>query len=192
MTENGRLSMTQEEVSHPSTASLSNMLLKVYGDLRPVASQLMQREQRGHTLSPTSLVHEAVVRMIRSATPIGSSDPRSLFAAATRVMREVLVDYARRRQAVRRGGGRKRLQFDLVVDYFKEQQLDIELVHEALERLAELSPRQSEIVSLRYFGGLTVPETASMLGISVGTVERDWRIARAWLSHYLRAGDDAG
>lgn len=190
MPESGPLNLANGGASHPSSASISDLLIKIYGELHPVASRLMLREQRGHTLSPTSLVHEAIIRMIRSTSSISSSDPRFLFAAAIRVMREVLVDYGRRRQAVRRGGGRKRLQLDLVVDYFREQQLDIGLVHEALERLAELNPRQSEIVSLRYFGGLTVPETAVMLGVSVGTVERDWRIARAWLSQHLRAGDE--
>jgi len=167
----------------------TDLLSMVYAELRPVASRLMSREQRGHTLSPTSLIHEAVIRLIRSTTPIGPTDRNSLFAAATRAMREVLVDYARRRHAVRRGGGRKRLQLDLVLDYFEDQKLDIVEVHEALERLSKLNYRQSEVVSLRYFGGMTVPEIAATLQVSVGTVERDWRIARAWLSQQLQGED---
>ena len=103
-------------------------------------------------------------------------------------MREVLIDHARRRAADRRGGGWRRVPLDLVVDYFEEQELDVVAVHEALDRLAELNERQSQVMTLRYFGGLTVPEVAAALGVSVVTVERDWRLARAWLRGQLRGG----
>jgi RNA polymerase sigma factor (TIGR02999 family) len=105
-------------------------------------------------------------------------------------MREVLIDHARRRATARRGGGRQRVPLDAVVDYFEDQGLDLVAVHEALDRLAERNGRQAQVVTLRYFGGLTVPEIAEALGVSVGTVERDWRIARAWLSNELQVEDD--
>jgi RNA polymerase sigma factor (TIGR02999 family) len=168
-----------------------DLITQVYGELRRLASRLMRKEQPGHTLPPTALVHEAVVRLLSGGALVTARDRSYLFASAARAMREVLIDHARRRDTARRGGGRRRVPLDLVVDYFEEQGLDIVAVHEALDRLAELDERQSQIVTLRYFGGLTVPEIADALGVSIGTVERDWRIARAWLSNELR-GDHAG
>jgi RNA polymerase sigma factor (TIGR02999 family) len=103
-------------------------------------------------------------------------------------MREVLVEHARRRAAARRGGGRRRVPLDRVLAYFEEQEVDVIAVHEALDRLAEWNERQAEVMTLRYFGGLTVPEVAESLGVSVVTVERDWRLARAWLGRQLRGG----
>src|SRR5205823_12890068 len=103
-----------------------------------------------------------------------AKDRSYLLAAAARSMREVLIDHARRRATSRRGGGWRRVPLDLVVDYFEEQGLDIVAVHEALDRLAELNERQGQVMTLRYFGGLTVPDVAEALGVSVVTVERDW------------------
>jgi RNA polymerase sigma factor (TIGR02999 family) len=103
-------------------------------------------------------------------------------------MREVLIDHARRRAADRRGGGRRRVPLDLMLDYFDAQHLDVVAVHEALDRLTELNERQGQVMTLRYFGGLTVPEVAEALGVSPVTVERDWRLARAWLRDQLGDG----
>lgn len=103
-------------------------------------------------------------------------------------MREVLTDHARRRAAIRRGAAYERVPLDQVVDYFHAQKLDVGSVHEALDRLAELNERQSQVITLRYFGGLTFPEIAAAIGVSQATVERDWRIARAWLRIQLREG----
>ena len=100
-------------------------------------------------------------------------------------MREVLIDHARRRSAGRRGGGRKRVSLDAVADYFEGQGLDLLAVHEALDRLAELDERQAHVMTLRYFGGMTVAEVAAALGVAEVTVERDWRLARAWLAGQL-------
>jgi RNA polymerase sigma-70 factor (ECF subfamily) len=158
----------------------------VYDELRRVASRLMRRERTDHTLSPTAVVHEAVIRLLGESVFDKAEDRNFLFASAARAMREVLIDHARRRGARRRGGGRRRVPLDSVVDYFEEQRVDVIAVHEALDRLEELNQRQSQVMTLRYFGGLTVPETATALGVSVVTVERDWRLARAWLSRQLR------
>jgi RNA polymerase sigma-70 factor (ECF subfamily) len=161
----------------------------VYDELRRVASRLMRRERTDHTLSPTAVVHEAVIRLLGDAVFDKSPDRAYLFASAARAMREVLIDHARRRGADRRGGGRRRVSLDLVVDYFEEQGLDVVAVHDALDRLAELNERQSQVMTLRYFGGMTVAEVATSIGVSPVTVERDWRLARAWLSRQLRGED---
>ncbi len=166
----------------------------IYEELRHVAAGLMRRERLDHTLPPTAVVHEAVIRLIGDAVFEHAPDRRYLFAAAARAMREVLIDHAKRRSADRRGGGRRRVPLDLVVDYFEDQGLDVVAVHEALDRLAELNQRQAHVMTLRYFGGMTVPEVAEALGVSVVTVERDWRLARAWLQGQLgeEAVDDSG
>ncbi len=167
----------------------SELLTLVYDELRGIASRLMRRERADHTLSPTAVVHEAVIRLLGEAVLEKAADRSYLFAAAARAMREVLIDHARRRAADRRGGGRRRVPLDAVVDYFQGQGLDLVAVHEALDRLAERDERQSQVMTLRYFGGMTVPEVAAALGVSVVTVERDWRVARAWLMGELGGGD---
>lgn len=172
----------------------AELITVVYHELRQVASGLMRRERADHTLSPTAVVHEAVIRLLGESVLNKAQDRGFLFAAAARAMREVLIDHARRRAAGRRGGGWKRMPLDLIVDYFEAQGLDVVGVHEALDRLAELNPRQSQVITLRYFGGMTVPEVASALGVSIVTVERDWRLARAWLRNELQEEEtnDAG
>jgi RNA polymerase sigma factor (TIGR02999 family) len=165
------------------------LLALVYEELRGVASRLMLRERTDHTLSPTAVVHEAVIRLLGDAVFDKAADRDYLFASAARAMREVLIDHARRRGADRRGGGRRRVPLDAVVDYFEGQGLDIVAVHEALDRLADVDGRQAQVMTLRYFGGLTVQEVAAALGVSVVTVERDWRVARAWLAGQLGAAD---
>ena len=162
------------------------VIAMVYDELRRVASGMMRRERTEHTLSPTAVVHEAVIRLIGDAVIESSPDRAFLFASAARAMREVLIEHARRRSADRRGGGWRRAPLDLVVDYFEERDLDIVAVHEALGRLAEQHERQAQVMTLRYFGGMSVPEVAAALGVSVATVERDWRLARAWLRCELR------
>jgi RNA polymerase sigma-70 factor (ECF subfamily) len=162
------------------------VIAMVYDELRRVASGMMRRERTEHTLSPTAVVHEAVIRLIGDAVIESSPDRAFLFASAARAMREVLIEHARRRSADRRGGGWRRAPLDLVVDYFEERDLDIVAVHEALGRLAEQNERQAQVMTLRYFGGMSVPEVAAAIGVSVATVERDWRLARAWLRCELR------
>jgi RNA polymerase sigma factor (TIGR02999 family) len=167
----------------------SELLPLVYDELRRVASALMRRERPDHTLSPTAVVHEAVIRLLGAGVLDKAPDRRYLIASAARAMREVLVEHARRRAAERRGGGRRRVPLDGVLACFEEQEVDVIAVHEALDRLAEWNERQAQVMTLRYFGGLTVPEVAESLGVSVVTVERDWRLARAWLGGQLQGGD---
>jgi RNA polymerase sigma-70 factor (ECF subfamily) len=165
------------------------LIALVYDELRRVASALMRRERADHTLSPTAVVHEAVIRLLGEAVFEKAADRGFLLAAAARAMREVLIDHARRRAAARRGGGSRRVPLDAVVDYFEGQGLDVVAVHEALDRLAALDGRQAQVMTLRYFGGMTVAEVAAALGVSVATAEQDWRLARAWLTGQL-GGDD--
>lgn len=167
----------------------SELVALVYDELRRVAGRLMRRERANHTLSPTAVVHEAVIKLMGEAVFDTASDRGFLLASAARAMREVLIDHARRRSAARRGGGRRRVALDAVVDYFEDQGLDVVAVHEALDRLAALDGRQAQVMTLRYFGGMTVPEVAEALGVAVVTVERDWRLARAWLVGELGGGD---
>ena len=164
------------------------LIALVYDELRRVASGLMRRERADHTLSPTGVVHEAVIRLLGDAIFDKAADRSYLFASAARAMREILVEHARRRAAGRRGGGRRRVPLDRVVESFEAKDLDVIALHEALDRLAEWNQRQSQIITLRYFGGLTMAEVAESLGVSIVTVERDWRLARAWLGSQLRGG----
>jgi len=157
----------------------------IYDELRQVAGRLMNRERTGHTLSPTTVVHEAVIRLLGDAVFDKAPDQAYLFASAARAMREVLIDHARGRGADRRGGGWRRVPLDQDVDHFEELGIDRLAVHESLDRLAEMNDRQAQVMTLRYFGGMTVSEVASALEVSVVTVERDWRLARAWLGTQL-------
>jgi RNA polymerase sigma-70 factor (ECF subfamily) len=157
----------------------------VYDELRRAASHKTSRGHTNHTLAPTAVVHEAVIRLLDDQDVERSTDQNFLFAAAAGAMRQVLVDHARRRTTDRHSGAWYRLPLDRVVDYFERQGLEVGAFHESLERLAELNERQSQVVTLRYFGGMTVPEVATALGVSAVTVERDWRLARAWLGAEL-------
>jgi RNA polymerase sigma-70 factor (ECF subfamily) len=164
------------------------VISKIYEELRHVAARMMHRERASHTLSPTAVVHEAVVRLLGEAVFDRATDRNFLFAAAARAMREILVEHARRRAAARRGGKWERVPLDSVVDYFEAQKIDVSEIHEALLRLTALDERQGQAITLRYFGGLTVAEIASSLEVSVATVERDCRLGRAWLHTQLRDG----
>ena len=163
-----------------------DLLSLLYEELKRVASRMMTRERSDHTLSPTAVVHEAVIRLLGEEVFEKAGDRGFLLASAARAMREVLIDHARRRSAGRRGGKWRRVPLDAVVDYFEEQGLDVAAVHESLERLSALNERQAQVMTLRYFAGMTVPEVAAALGVAVVTVERDWRLARAWLEGRLR------
>ena len=169
-------------------AARGEVIARIYDELRLVAARMMHRERAGHTLSPTAVVHEAVVRMLGEAVFDRSPDRSFLFAAAARAMREILVDHARRRAATRRGGKWERVPLDSLVDYSEAQRVDVAAVNEAITRLTALDERQGQALTLRYFGGLTVPEVAEALGVSVATVERVCRLGRAWLHGQLRGG----
>ncbi len=158
----------------------------IYADFYRIAVALMSNERPGHTLQPTALVGEAVVRLMNGDAIDKASDRRYLFGAAARAMRQVLIDHHRKRK-VREGNG-KRVPLDEALDYFEERHLDIEALNAALDRLTKINERQGLVVALRFFAGLSVTEVAAALEVSVGTVERDWRFARAWLREQLEGG----
>src|SRR5262245_9616696 len=157
----------------------------IYAELRRTAGGLMRRERPGHTLQPSALVHEALLRLLDGDTLADVPNRRYLFAAAAEAMRQVLVDHARRRNARKRGGNRVRVPLDQVLAGFDERGLDMIALHEALERLAQDHPRPAQVVTLRFFVGLSIPEVAETLALSDTTIESDWRFARAWLKGQL-------
>jgi RNA polymerase sigma factor (TIGR02999 family) len=160
----------------------------VYQELRAIAGRLMRRERPGHTLQPTALVHEAFLRLTREAK-VPWSDRSFLVAVAVRAMRQVLIEHARRRAAAKRGGlGAERITLDDAIGFYDgAKTLDLLAVHEAIETLRGLHERQARVVELRFFGGLTIPETARVLGVGESTVEDDWVMARTWLGERLKA-----
>ena len=154
-------------------------------ELRDIAAGLLRRERPGHTLQPTALVNEAWLRM-GGGESRDYADRVHFFATAAQVMRRVLVDHARARAAGKRGGDWTRVTLDdVAAGTTGPADADVIALHEALERLHALSERQARVVELRWFGGLTLDETASELSVSTGTVENDWAFARAWLKREL-------
>lgn len=160
----------------------------VYEELKQVAHRRLQHERDGHTLNTTALVHESYLKLI-GLNAIQYQGRAHFFAVAAQAMRNILVSYALRRKAERRGGGRARIPLGDVVLMSERQADSILALHEALDRLAALSERQYRVVECRFFGGLTIEETAGVLRVSEATVKRDWTMARAWLNREL--GGDA-
>jgi RNA polymerase sigma factor (TIGR02999 family) len=171
--------------------ALHDLLPRVYDELRRMAHRRMQEERAGHTFSTTALVHEAYLELV-DLDRIDWKDRTHFFALAARVMRNVLVDYAVKRNAKKRGGDQDHVPLR-DEDAAEELHLDDVLsVHQALQRLAEIDERQARVVECRFFGGLTIDETAEALNISPATVGRDWRVARAWLNRELTNEKDGG
>jgi len=168
-----------------STDAKDRLVRTAYGELRRMADGMMRRERPDHTLQPSALVNEALIRLFEGDALTRANDRRYLFAAAAQAMRQVLVDHARSRNAAKRAGRRVRVLLDDALAYFEEQHLDVVALNEALDRLMALDEQQGLIVALRFFAGLSVPEVARVLDVSVGTVEGDWRVARAWLHAQL-------
>jgi RNA polymerase sigma-70 factor (ECF subfamily) len=159
----------------------------VYRELRQMAARYMRRERVDHTLQTTALVHEAYLKLV-DQTSAGWQNRAHFFAVASQVMRHILVDHARGHMRDKRGGGQPVLQLDEGLVFSPEQSEELLEVDAALHRLSELDPRQGKIVELRFFGGLTVEETAAVLGVSPKTVKRDWSVAKAWLHGELKPG----
>ena len=163
-------------------------LFKVlYDEMHRVAVRMMRRRRPGHTLQPSALVHEALIRLIAGGLVERDADRRMLLGVAVKAMGSVLVDHHRRRAAEKRGGDWVRHPLDDVLDHFEEREkLRFIDLHDALEDLGKLEPRQSLVVTLRYFLGMTGKEVAEVVGCSVSSVEADWRLARAWLQVRLK------
>ena len=161
------------------------LFASIYAELHKLAASQLRKEQPGHTLQATALANEAYLRL-SGAERMPTDDREHLCAIASRTMRQILVDHARRRQSAKRGGGQAHSPLDAFV-LAASDQVDLVELDMALERLQQLDPREANVVELRFFAGLTVPEIARALGVSVATIERDWVAARAWLRRELTA-----
>ena len=170
-------------------AALDQLVPLVEAELRRLARAYMRRERQGHTLQTTALVNEAFIRLV-DAKEIRWNDRSHFFGIAARLMRRVLVDHARARGYQKRGGGAQRVTFDDALAVSPRPSLDLVALDRALDTLAAADARKARVVELRFFGGLSVEETADVLHLSTGTIKRDWQLAKLWLLREL-AGEGA-
>ncbi|MEW6251277.1 MAG: sigma-70 family RNA polymerase sigma factor [Planctomycetota bacterium] len=168
------------ELSAGNCAVFDKLVPLVYDELRALADRALRTERREHTLQATALAHEAYLKLVDQRA-VRWQHRAHFFAVAAQIMRRILVDHARARRACKRGGGRARVALDEIAVCPGEQVVELEALDQALQRLAKLDQRQSRIVEVRFFGGLTNEETAEVLGVSLATVKREWTVAKAWL-----------
>ncbi|MGH9318368.1 MAG: sigma-70 family RNA polymerase sigma factor [Vicinamibacteria bacterium] len=171
--------------------ALDDLVPAVYSELRRLAKAKLAKERSGHTLQPTALVNEAFLRL-GSYQRISFQDRAHFFAVAARIMRRILVDHARKRRAAKRGGPARQVTLSESRLPGKPMNVDLIALDEALARLEKKDRRQCEIVEMRYFGGLDDEEIAEVLGTSVPTVKRDWRVAKLWLRRALSVSANTG
>lgn len=183
----GEVTATLARLSRGDAAAVDALLPVVYAEMKRLAAGYLRNERAGHTLQPTALAHEAYLKLVVQRDVTWQSRAHFLGVAA-QAMRRILVDHARKRNAQRRGGGRSAIELDDALMPGVERPIEFVELDEAMQRLAQLSERQSRVVELRYIGGLTIDETAEVLGTSPITVKRDWALARAWLYRELGAG----
>jgi RNA polymerase sigma factor (TIGR02999 family) len=177
------------QLSEGNAQMVDDILPLIYDELRRLAGNYLRRERSDHTLQPTALVHEAYIKLI-DQTQVKWQNRAHFFGIAANIMRRILVDYARQHKAEKRGGAAEKMPLEeeiLIVSEGKSAELLA--LDEALENLAKIDPQKSKIVELRYFGGLSVEETAEVLGVSEITVKRHWRMAKAWLYGQLSHQD---
>ena len=170
-------------------AALDQLIPLVYEELRRVAHRCLRNDRAGETLQTTGLVNEAYLRLVRSSR-VQWRDRTHFFALTAQLMRRVLVDEARKRGYQKRGGDLTRVTLDETPAVLPENPEDLLALDEAMTRLAEVAPRKVRVVELRFFGGLTIEETAEVLGVSTDVVKREWRTARLWLLRELTEGPD--
>jgi RNA polymerase sigma factor (TIGR02999 family) len=191
------ITMTQEssheitqmliELTDGNTEVVDVILPHIYGELRRLASSYLRRERSDHTLQPTALVHEAYIKLIDQKR-VKWQNRAHFFGIAAQVMRRILMDHARKHNAEKRGGEFEKLPLEeeiLIVSHDKSAELIA--LDDALEALAQLDEQKAKIVELRYFGGLSIEETAEVMGVSVPTINRQWRMAKAWLYDQISA-----
>jgi RNA polymerase sigma factor (TIGR02999 family) len=173
--------------SEGDKAAYDKLVPLVYDELHRLAHRHMSGERPGHTLQTTALVDEAYLRLVDQK--VHWQNRSHFFAIAAQTMRRILVDYARQRRFAKRGGASQQVDFDEAMLMARERSTELLALDDALKRLAEFDERKSRVVELRFFGGLTVDETAKVLGISPNTVDRDWSTARAWLYKEVTSGE---
>lgn len=171
-------------------ASLSQLMATVYDELRALAHRRLQQERPGHTLQSTALAHEVYLKLV-DRDDIDWRDRARFFAVAAQSIRRILIDHARGKKRLKRGGGYERIPLDATIIANTTEEVDVEALDEALNELAQLNERQAQIVEQRFFGGLTNREVAEVLGVSLRTVEGEWAMARAWLRERLRDQGDS-
>lgn len=174
--------------SQGDQSALEKLVPLVYDELYRLAKRYMGRERAGHTLQTTALVNEAYLRMV-DLKRVRWQNRAHFFAISAQVMRRILVDFARSRNYQKRGGGAQQVTFDEALEVATEQSADLVALDDALTALAALDPRKSQVVELRFFGGLSVDETAHVLNVSPDTVMRDWKMAKVWLLREM-SGED--
>jgi RNA polymerase sigma factor (TIGR02999 family) len=167
--------------------ALGQLTPRVYKELRRIAGHFMQNERPGRTIQTTALVHEAWLRMVDVAN-VDWQHRAHFFAVSATMMRRILLDRARKRVASKRGGGLARVNLDEIPDVFSRKAGDLIALDDALKALERIDPRKAQVIELRFFGGLSVEETAEVLKVSPDTVMRDWKLARAWLMTELSGG----
>lgn len=175
----GDLTKLLSEVAKGDKVAASQLVPLVYSQMRRLAAAYMRRERENHTLQATALVHEAYLKLVDQRTDWQSR--AHFFGVAAQVMRHILIDHARGHSRAKRGGAKEAVTLDEGLVFSDEKSEELLALDEALQRLAKLDTRQAKVVEMRFFGGLTVEETAEALSISPITVKRDWSLARAWL-----------
>jgi RNA polymerase sigma factor (TIGR02999 family) len=184
----GNVTLLLHRLKEGQTEAAENLVALVYPELHRMAAVRMRGERRGHTLQPTALVNEAYMRLVGQRR-VDWKDRAHFYAVAARTMRRVLVDYARERLTGKRGGGQEKLNIDWIeIEATSEKVDEMLVIDEALTRLQEFDAQQASIIEMRYFGGMSVRETAEALRISARTVDRDWALAKAWLARELSQG----
>lgn len=185
----GDVTLLLADMRRGDSEALPKLLPLVYNELRRLAAHCLRDERTGHTLQPTALVHEAYLRLVEQ-TRAGWETRAQFMGVAAQLMRRILIDYARHRIAARRGGAAGPVHVENLENAGNvEQTEEILIVDEALLRLRELDPQQAQVAEMRYFGGMTVEETAEALAISPRTVKRDWAMAKAWLRLELSSSE---
>lgn len=179
-----------DDVGAGRQESVDALMPVIYHELRRRAARYLRRERGGHTLQTTALVHEAYLRLA-GTEEVRWESRAHFFAIAAQAMRRILVDHARHRRRAKRGGDGERVSLDQADVAAAEHGVDLLALDQALARLAAVDPQQARVVELRFFGGLSVEEAATVLGVSASTVKRDWAMARAWLRYELRDRRDA-
>ena len=167
--------------------ALNQLMPLVYNELHRIAGRYLRNERPNHTLQTTALINEAYVRIVDGKS-VKWQDRAHFFGVAAQIMRHILVDHARSSRSAKRGGGVQKLTLDEAVAGSQERNLDLVALNDSLNSLAQIDPQQSRIIELRFFGGLTIEETAEVMSISPATVKRDWNMAKAWLYGEINRG----
>jgi RNA polymerase sigma factor (TIGR02999 family) len=170
----------------PFPVNPDDAVASIYGELRRLAAFYMRRERSGHTLQPTALVNEAFLRLIQQRD-VQWNNKNQFLGVAAPIMRRILVDHSRRRHAAKRGGAVDAIPFEQAVLPVIQRASDVMALDEALDALATCDPQQARIVELRFFSGLSIEETADVVGVSPSTIKREWNFAKAWLAREMRA-----